>query len=216
MKRYENIERSEIGKRIDHLRTDKNLTLKKLAKKLYITDASLSMKMRGKRPFTIDELCTLSDIFNITLDELVRGVCSEQVDIHRETGLGNAAITALNWFSKTEPTRRIKALNLALSHQQILDALARYICYVPDQPGYYLSENILEDEKLVQCTMSKRVYKIVLGQNLINMLDEIRSKEKYSWQYQAYEDFLLPEENVQLAEPSEFEKEDNSDETAQR
>ena len=73
MKRYDNIERSDIGERINQLRTRKNLTLKKLADKLGITDGALSMKLSGKRPFTADELFTISDIFNLTLDELVRG-----------------------------------------------------------------------------------------------------------------------------------------------
>ncbi len=213
MKRYDNIERSEIGERIDELRAAKNMTLKKLAKRLNITDGSMSMKMRGKRPFTVDELFILSDMFKVTLDELVRGVSTEHVNIHRETGLGKKAISALNWFNATESSKKIKALNLALSHQQVLDALARYVSFYPEQPGYFLSEKVLEDEKLVQCTMSQKVYKNVLGQNLINMLDEIRSKAQYSREYQAYEDFFFLQEDEQLAEPSEFEKEDDSDET---
>jgi len=217
MKRYVNIERSDIGERIDNLRARKNITLKKLAKRLDITEGSLSMKMRGKRPFTVDELFILSDIFNITLDELVRGVNSEYVNIHRETGLGKQAISALNWFNNTESARNIKALNIALSHHQVLDAIARYISFIPKQPGYYLSENVQGDEKLVQCTMSQMVYKNVLGQNLINMLDEIRSKGQYSTDYAAYEEFAyLETDDSQLAEPSEFEKEDDSDETTER
>ena len=216
MKRYDNIERSEIGERIDELRAEKNVTLKKLAKRLDITEASLSMKIRGKRPFTVDELFILSDIFKITLDELVRGVSTEHVNIHRETGLGKRAISALSWFNKTESSKKIKAPNLALSHQQVLDALARYVSFYPEQPGYFLSEKVLEDEKLVQCTMSQRVYKNVLGQNLIYMLDEIRSTQQYSNSYRAYEDFRPLAEDEQLAEPSEFEKEDDSDETTER
>lgn len=217
MKHYANIERSEIGEKIDELRAEKNVTLKKLAKRLNITEGSMSMKMRGKRPFTVDELFILSDIFKVTLDELVRGVNTEYVNIHRTTGLGNAAISALHSFSTYETPKRVKALNLALSHHQVLDAIARYISFIPDQPGYYLSDRVLEDEKLVQCTMSQRVFKNVLGQNLINMLDEIRTKEQYSWKYQTYEDFVfLQEDEELLAEPSEFEKEDNADETTER
>ena len=219
MKRYDNIERSDIGERINQLRTRKNLTLKKLADKLGITDGALSMKLSGKRPFTADELFTISDIFDLTLDELVRGVRTENVNAQRATGLGERAISALHWFSSTETIRKRKALNKALSHHQVLDAIARYVCFVPKNPGFYLSERITGDEQLVNCTMSQRVYQNVLGQNLINMLDEIRSGKEYSRGYNAYEEFseyAQNENEMNLAEPSEFEKENDSDETTER
>ena len=72
---------------------------------------------------------------------------------------------------------------------------------------------------MVNCTMSQRVYQNVLGQNLINMLDEIRSGKEYSRGYNAYEEFseyAQSENEMNLAEPSEFEKEDASDETTER
>ena len=79
MKHSDNTGRTDIGERIDQLRAEKKLTLKKLAGNLFISDGALSMKMSGKRPFTVDELLILSDIFGITLDELVRGVRTKNV-----------------------------------------------------------------------------------------------------------------------------------------
>lgn len=188
MKHSDNTGRTDIGERIDQLRAEKKLTLKKLAGNLFISDGALSMKMSGKRPFTVDELLILSDIFGITLDELVRGVRTKNVTAHRATGLSQKAISALNRYNLMEH-RRMKALDFALSHQQVLDAIARYVSFVPERKGYFLSERVSEDDHFVYCSMSQAVYKSVLGQNLINMLDEIRTGKEYSREYEVIEDF---------------------------
>lgn len=220
MKRYDNFDRVEIGERIISLAEEKHWTMGKLADKLKITDGALSMKIRGKRPFSAEELLVIADTFDVTLDELIRGVETKNVTAHRATGLSRKAIDALLMFSLGNK-QKMKALNYALSFPQVLDAIARYICFSPTQKGYYLSERVSEDEKLIYCSMSQAVYKSVLGQNLINMLDEIRTREHYSkryWKfdYQDYDiDDYLPDEELMMAESAEedFEDYDADDDT---
>ncbi len=213
MKRYDNFDKVEIGERVISLAEKKHWTMKRLANKLKITDGALSMKTRGKRPFSAEELLIIADTFDVTLDELIRGVETRNVTAHRATGLSRDAINALLVFSLGNKQKR-KALNYALSFPQVLDAIARYICFSPKQKGYYLSERISEDEKLIHCSMSQAVYKSVLGQNLINMLDEIRTKEHYSkryWKfdYQDYDiDDYLPDEELMMAESADEDFED--------
>lgn len=211
--RYDNFDRVEMGERIIWLAEKKRWTMGRLAEKLNISDGALSMKIRGKRPFSANELLVIADTFDITLDELVRGVEPENVTAHRATGLSARAIHTLLMFSLADK-RKMKALNYALSFPQALDAIARYICFSPKQKGYYLSEKVSEDEKLIHCSMSSAVYKSVLGQNVINMLDEIRTKEHFSnsyWKYD-YQDYdiddYLTEEELLMAESDDEDFED--------
>ena len=211
--RYDNFDRVEMGERITWLAEKKQWTMGRLAEKLNISDGALSMKIRGKRPFSANELLVIADTFDITLDELVRGVETENVTAHRATGLSKNAIHALCMFSLGDKHKR-KALDYALSFPQALDAIARYICFSPAQKGYYLSEKVSEDGKLIHCSMSPAVYKSVLGQNVINMLDEIRTKEHFSksyWKYD-YQDYdiddYLTEEELLMAESDEAGYED--------
>ena len=217
MGRYDNFEPDDMGERIVNLvNSKKGWTMKRLAKKLEITEGALSMKINGKRPFSLYEVILISEVFNVTLDEIVSGTRPENLNARRATGLSQKAIDCVHWFSQIQ-YRDMKALNYALSFHQVLDAIARYVSFVPTEKGYFLSQNVSEEDKFVYCSMSQQVFKSVLGQNLLNMLDEIRSGEQYSKHYQCYEDFKDCVNNDKLlAEPGKFKKEEDSGETTER
>lgn len=61
---------SEIGKRIQKLRIQNNMTQNKLSKKLGI-DRTLAHYEMGKRTPGIDILWEIADIFGVSIDELI-------------------------------------------------------------------------------------------------------------------------------------------------
>lgn len=52
-------------------KTRRNLTNKDIGKILNISENSVSLKLCGKKPFTLREIETLADAFNCSLDYLV-------------------------------------------------------------------------------------------------------------------------------------------------
>ena len=63
----------EIGKQIQRLRGAKGMSQEELADRLYITRQTLSNWETGKTYPDINSLLRLSDLFHISLDELVKG-----------------------------------------------------------------------------------------------------------------------------------------------
>ena len=191
-----------VGGRVVELRTKHNLTQESLSEKMGISRSALNMKEHGDRVFSLDELILLSDLFGITIDELIRGVETANVDIHRETGLTNDAIVTLKEFSQESP-RMMEALCTALSSFSALDALARYMGYTPRKKGYYMSDKVMHEGSFVSCTMSEELFTGVLGQNLLHILEQAKSDDHTIEYFRALEDFeeYTAEQERKLAEP---------------
>ena len=62
---------SEVGKRIQKLRMQNNMTQSKLANKLGIDRTTLAHYEMGKRTPGIDILWEIADIFGVSVDELI-------------------------------------------------------------------------------------------------------------------------------------------------
>lgn len=200
---------TDIGERVKALRNARGWTGARMGKLLHITGAAYNMKERGKRDFTWDEIILLSDIFDMTLDEMIRDVKSHNIREHRTTGLSSDAIDALKSYSERN-SNRMPALSQALSSVYVLDALARYIGFKPAEKGYYLAEtDITADEHFIECRMSQELYFSVLGQNLLHVLDDARNQKDESVRkhFEVLEDFQVePDEpELKLAETSTFE-----------
>ena len=211
--------RREIGERVRNLRIKHGWTDEILGQMIDLSGSSLNNKERGVRDFTWDEMIRLSDVFNVTIDELVRGMKPENLAAHRKTGLTNAAVEALKDFYESQPIRKVKGLNLAISSPYVLDALGRYMCFVPKEQGYYLSETAThEHSNFIECRMSQQLYFNVLGQNLLQVLNEARRQDHERRRFfEVQEDFIDPPvdeevEEPKLAEPSEYERMDNDGE----
>lgn len=206
--------RKEIGARVKNLREEHGWTDEVLGKMIGLSGSNLNNKERGIREFALDEIISLSDVFEITTDELLRGVKPENLAAHRKTGLSNDSVKALKDFFEHQPLKKVKGLNLALSSGYALDAIARYICFTPREKGYYLSESATyEHDRFIECRMSQQFYFNVLGQNLLQVLIDAKRKD-YSTRkhYEAIEDFYIPfeedDDETQMAEPSEYKQDE--------
>lgn len=64
---------NQLAQQIRVLRTDKNLSQDELAEKLYISRQAVSKWENGDATPDLDNLVKLSEIFTVSLDELVNG-----------------------------------------------------------------------------------------------------------------------------------------------
>ena len=212
--------RKEIGERVRNLRVKRGWTDEVLGQMIDLSGSSLNNKERGVRDFTWDEMIRLSDVFRVSIDELVRGVKPENLAAHRKTGLTNAAVETLKDFYEYQSIEKMKGVNRALSSRFVLDALGRYMSFRPKEQGYYLSETATrEHSRFIECRMSQQLFFNVLGQNLLQVLNEARRLDHEKRRhYEVLEDFIDPvdededEDEPKLAEPSEYERMDNDGE----
>lgn len=76
--------KNQIGKTIKQLRKEHNLTQEKLAEKLNVSAQAVSKWENGSNMPDITLLVDIADCFNITVDELLKGVkASSEINIHR-------------------------------------------------------------------------------------------------------------------------------------
>ena len=115
---------------------------------------------------------------------------------------------------------KIEGVNMALRSFDVLLALSRYMTYTPDEKGYYLSEyGSWKHDRFIECRMSQELFADVLKHNVIHMLDNAKAGDFDSRRsFEAYEGFMLADEEerereTRLAEPSEYDSTDSSNES---
>lgn len=86
----------EIGKRIKQLRENKGLTQKELAEKLTVKRETVNQWENGTRDLKTEYTIKLANFFEVTCDEILRGVKAENVSINKDLGLSDSAIEILN------------------------------------------------------------------------------------------------------------------------
>ena len=178
MARYLKEERTGVGPRVREQREKRGWSQDDLAKQLHIERNTLGMKECGKRSFTPEELIQLSDIFGITVDEMLTGVKTKSWKTKRDLGLNDEAIEALRFFTKKYPPEYQEYLNKALSAPCILEALAQFMSVTKDgETGRYLETSYSYDEKLYVCKMTPSVFDSVVSYNLLTLLEAVRSGE---------------------------------------
>ncbi len=193
MAKYSKKEKEGIGGRVEAMRQSRGWSAEKLAELLDTTRSSVNMKERGERPFTLDEACSLCDIFDLTLDELVSGVKTKNVQARKELGLNDSAIDTLETFNMLyakKDENEIPALNKVLSSIEALDALYSYMEYAPSLEGYYLEKYAGADNTIVTPAMSPEVYEVVLEQNLLRVLRLIKAGKAHPGYFSSKEEFL--------------------------
>jgi transcriptional regulator with XRE-family HTH domain len=82
----------EIGIRIQKLRENKELTQSQLASDLGVRREVVAKWETGLQDLKTEYMSKIADYFNITCDELLTGVKSENVDINKNLGLSDEAI----------------------------------------------------------------------------------------------------------------------------
>ena len=130
-------EKEGIGARVERLRMERGWTQEELADKIFVRREALKNKELGLRPFSLDEACKLSTLFNVTIDYLVNGISTENVSIHEKTGLDDNAVSELETF-KMLWDDKMPGVNKALSYIEVLDALANLMLFEPKRKGYFL------------------------------------------------------------------------------
>lgn len=206
MKQYVSASSEEIGKRIKEYRLEHEWTSAQMGEMLSISGGAYNMKERGKRDFTWDEVIALSDIFDVSLDEMIRGIGSDNVDIHRKTGLSDKAIDSLDTYNMLSDDEKLEGLSKALSYMEVMDALSDLMNYVPEKKGYFLSHDFDANQSVMTCIMSPEMYVGLLEQNLLRVIRLAKEGKRPSWFYSSLKDYLMSDgdEALKLAEPSEF------------
>lgn len=178
MARYLKEEPTGVGPRVREQREKRGWSQDDLSKKLHIERNTLGMKECGKRAFTPEELIELSDIFGITVDEMLTGVKTRSWHIHKDLGLNDDAVEAFRFFAKKYPPEYQEYLNKALSSPCILEALAQFMSVTKqEETGRYLETSYSYDEKLYVCKMTPSVFDSVVSYNLLTLLEAVRSGE---------------------------------------
>ena len=199
-------EKEGVGARVEALRNERDWTQEELAQKLFMKREALKNKELGIRPFSLEEACARCDIFQITLDELVNGVRTENVSINEAIGLEDDVINLLREYRWREADR-MEGLNMVLRSPDVLTALSRYMTYTPEEKGYFLSEmGTNQKGRFIECRMSPEFYADVLRQNMLHMIDNAKSGNYSNRNFEAYEDFTFADEiNAKFAESSDHE-----------
>lgn len=89
-----------IGERIRKLREKSGLTQSDLAKKLHVKRETVAQWETGARDLKTGYIIDLADCLNVSCDEILRGVKSENINIYRELGLNDKAIEKLRDIRK--------------------------------------------------------------------------------------------------------------------
>ena len=176
MARYLKEEKTGVGPRVREYRENKGWSQEDLAKRLNMERNTLGMKETGKRTFLPEELLLLSDIFEVTVDELLTGTKTKSWNIHRDLGLNDSAIDAFRSFKKSNPPLMLDWLNDALSFRSVLESIALFMGVPANQDNMRLLETAyIPDANQFHCTMSPDVYDNVISYEIISNLKLARS-----------------------------------------
>lgn len=81
--------------KLSDLRKKKGLSQEQLASELNISRTSIGYYEKGERLPDIDVVSKIADFFQVTCDELIKGLKPRNVDINRKLGLSDKAISKL-------------------------------------------------------------------------------------------------------------------------
>lgn len=104
----------EIGKRIKELREKKGLTQKELAENLSVKRETVNQWENGTRDLKTEYTIKLADFFEVTCDEILRGVKAENVSINKELGLSDSTIEILNVLKSADFDDVLNVINFLI------------------------------------------------------------------------------------------------------
>jgi transcriptional regulator with XRE-family HTH domain len=116
---------SDIGKRIIELRATHNLTQEQLAKALNVSREVVGKWETGTRDLKTGHTIALANYFQISCDELLRGIKADHVNINEATGLSSDAIEKIK-NSINQHTRLIQMFNAMITgngFDELLDCI---------------------------------------------------------------------------------------------
>lgn len=110
-----------IGERIAEQRKKKGYTQEELARLIGVDRARIGQWENGNREAKAGTIASLADSLETTCDYLLRGVETQRVDVHRQFGLSNEAISCLEAMSSSGMSY------LRFNGVTVLDALNRIL-----------------------------------------------------------------------------------------
>ncbi len=206
MARHAAKEKKGIGARVERLRNERGWTQDVLADKMFLRREALKNKELGLRSFTLEEACKLAKLFNVTLDYLVNGVSTKNVDIHERLGLTDEGIEALEFYNMLDDGKRMEVISHLLSYNELLDSLYEYLTFHPDREGYFQKRAGDGQGPLIHSMLSPELFEDLLETVLMRVIREAKQGKRSSWYYSSLEQYLTSEENekMKLAETTEF------------
>ncbi|MCH5192587.1 MAG: helix-turn-helix transcriptional regulator [Oscillospiraceae bacterium] len=118
------------------LRKNKGISRKKLAEDLGVSSASIGYYENADRVPDIEVLVKIADYFNVTCDELLRGVKSPDKNVYKDLWLSDKALNTLRDLNKTEPINEktqisylFEFFNNWLESRSFIDFLSYYYRY---------------------------------------------------------------------------------------
>ena len=180
MKRDTHQKQPEFCRRIVTERQKRGWSQEQLAEKIGMERSCLNMKEHGRRSFRVEEVSRIADVFDMTLEELVRGVKPAHIVTYRDLGLSDACHEAMKTFHAEHPESP-EGLSKALSSPAVLDLLARYMDFplAEETAGadrFVGITDISEDDGRIRCAMSPGFYGEFLQAALLQSLREAKEK----------------------------------------
>ena len=113
--------RQAFGKRLKELRKQKGWTQKELANRLDIRYSHLNKYENGMHAPPLEKLIQLSDIFDVSLDFLVKGLPMEDAPIRSE--LLHKRFKALETFDQEDQATVINVIDAIITKRQVEHAM---------------------------------------------------------------------------------------------
>ena len=150
----ENIKDFEFAKRIFELRKSSNMSQKKLAEELGLTNKAISKWENGGAKPTIEQLIKLSNLFNITVDELIKPNNNENKKIYKIVLTGgpcSGKTTAMSYLQETFTKKGYMVLVVPeTASELILGGVAPWTIDSNYNFEFYIMQLQLEKEKLYE------------------------------------------------------------------
>lgn len=129
----------QIGVRIARLRYKKNMTQQEFADKLGVKREAITYWESGRRDFRTEYIVEIADALETTCDYILRGIDNENVDIAKDTGLGNDAIKMIKTVAYTN---KLVALDLNKALNDFVGS-GSFVQFIIQLAGCKLSADML-------------------------------------------------------------------------
>ena len=122
-----------VGTRISTLREQKGVTQEEFGLALGIPRSAIAKYENGLQDFKSETIVAMSDYFGVSADYLLRGASSQALDIHRTTGLTDAALNSLADEKNTDElildgeSGRIELVNELLADKDFFFLLEEFV-----------------------------------------------------------------------------------------
>jgi transcriptional regulator with XRE-family HTH domain len=119
-----------VGERIARLREEKGVTQEAFGRALNIPRSTLAKYETGLQDFKSETIVQMCDYFGVSADYLLRGASAKALDIHRKTGLTDAAILSLEdekTIADVMDDGRINMVNVLLADKEFFFLLEEFV-----------------------------------------------------------------------------------------